>query len=182
VRDRVMSLLIGLVLRELFEFHLMQTDPNFANYRFNRATGQVVLLDFGATQSFAPSVAQAFRRLLDAGLDRDRSAAREAAMAVGLFDVRTPRSHQDAVMTMFDAAMEPLRMSGPFDFGSSDLAARLRDGGLAIGSQRESLHLPPADTLLIQRKIAGTYLLASRLRARVDVARLVAPWRHEPGR
>jgi predicted unusual protein kinase regulating ubiquinone biosynthesis (AarF/ABC1/UbiB family) len=31
-RDRVMTLLFALLLRELFEFRLVQTDPNFANY------------------------------------------------------------------------------------------------------------------------------------------------------
>ena len=33
-RDRVMGELIELVLRELFEFGVMQTDPNFANYLY----------------------------------------------------------------------------------------------------------------------------------------------------
>jgi predicted unusual protein kinase regulating ubiquinone biosynthesis (AarF/ABC1/UbiB family) len=33
-RNRVMTSLVALVLRELFEFGLMQTDPNFANYRY----------------------------------------------------------------------------------------------------------------------------------------------------
>ncbi|MFZ4625528.1 MAG: ABC1 kinase family protein, partial [Rhodoferax sp.] len=32
-RDRIVRLLVGLLFRELFEFGLMQTDPNFANYR-----------------------------------------------------------------------------------------------------------------------------------------------------
>lgn len=44
-RDRVMRLLIELVFRELFDFRMMQTDPNFANYRFDAMTKQVVLLD-----------------------------------------------------------------------------------------------------------------------------------------
>jgi predicted unusual protein kinase regulating ubiquinone biosynthesis (AarF/ABC1/UbiB family) len=32
-RDRVMGLLFSLLFREILEFHLVQTDPNFANYR-----------------------------------------------------------------------------------------------------------------------------------------------------
>jgi predicted unusual protein kinase regulating ubiquinone biosynthesis (AarF/ABC1/UbiB family) len=47
-RDRVMTLLFALLLRELFEFRLVQTDPNFANYRFEPDTRQLILLDFGA--------------------------------------------------------------------------------------------------------------------------------------
>ena len=45
-RDRVMTLLFALLLRELFEFRLVQTDPNFANYRFEPDTRQLILLDF----------------------------------------------------------------------------------------------------------------------------------------
>ena len=47
IRDRAVSALIELCLRELFDFGLMQTDPNFANYRWRPETGQIVLLDFG---------------------------------------------------------------------------------------------------------------------------------------
>ena len=50
-RDAAMRALIALVLRELFEFGVMQTDPNFANYRYQPTTGKLVLLDFGATRA-----------------------------------------------------------------------------------------------------------------------------------
>ncbi|HEX8555978.1 MAG TPA: AarF/ABC1/UbiB kinase family protein, partial [Sphingomonas sp.] len=49
-RDSLMQRLIDLVLRELFVFGLMQTDLNFANYRYQPATGKLVLLDFGAVR------------------------------------------------------------------------------------------------------------------------------------
>lgn len=45
-----MHLLLGLLFREIFSFHLVQTDPNFANYRYNHQTQQLILLDFGATR------------------------------------------------------------------------------------------------------------------------------------
>ncbi len=54
VRDRIMTLLLSLLLRELFEFEVMQTDPNFANYRYDRTQDRLVLLDFGATRQFRP--------------------------------------------------------------------------------------------------------------------------------
>jgi len=45
-RDAVAKALVQLVLRELFEWGIMQTDPNFANYRWQESTGKLVLLDF----------------------------------------------------------------------------------------------------------------------------------------
>ncbi|MEO0866112.1 MAG: AarF/ABC1/UbiB kinase family protein, partial [Pseudomonadota bacterium] len=56
-RDHVMTRLVTLMLRELFDFGVMQTDPNFANYRFAHDSGDVVLLDFGATRDLPDWVA-----------------------------------------------------------------------------------------------------------------------------
>lgn len=52
--DCIVRLLDKPVALELFEFGLMQTDPNFANYRYDPVTRQLILLDFGATRAFAP--------------------------------------------------------------------------------------------------------------------------------
>ena len=180
-RDRIMGLLIELVLRELFEFQLVQTDPNFANYLYNRAEEKLILLDFGATRSIPRAVADKYRRLMLAGLAGDRSGSREAAVSLGLFDERTPRKHQATVMKMLEIAMEPLRFDGAFDFGNTDVAARLRDAGVTIAVDRDFWHVPPMDVLFLQRKIGGMFLLASRLKARVNVNALLDPYSSQSG-
>jgi predicted unusual protein kinase regulating ubiquinone biosynthesis (AarF/ABC1/UbiB family) len=176
-RDHVMTLLIDLVLRELFEFGLMQTDPNFANYRYNTATQQIVLLDFGATRAFVPAMVAKFHQLMVTGLRRDRQGVRAAAINIGYFDESTLSKHQNAVLDMIELAMEPLRSESGFDFGRSDLAARLRDMGLDIGAERDFWHIPPMDALFLQRKVAGMFLLASKLKARVQIKQVVQMYR-----
>jgi len=172
-RDRLMTLLIGLLFRELFEFALMQTDPNFANYRYNTRTQQMILLDFGATREFPAEMAPAYRQLMRAGLAGDRAASRRAMIEIGFFDEQTLQRHQDAVVNIFEMSLEPLLQTGHFDFGNTDVAVRLRDAGMAIGEQRDFWHIPPMDTLFLQRKFGGVYMLASRLKARVDVRSLM---------
>ena len=172
-RDRIMTLLIGLLLRELFSFRLMQTDPNFANYRYSVATEKLVLLDFGASRAFGPAIVQDFRSLMIAGIDDNRDGIRHAMMRIGFFDAQTPTRHQDMVLAMFDLAMQPLRQDALFDFGSTDLAVRLRDMGMDLGAARDFWHIPPMDALFLQRKFAGMYLLAAKLRARVNVRQLM---------
>jgi hypothetical protein len=39
--------------------------------------------------------------------------------------------------------------------------------GLAMGSDQDLTHVPPAATLFLHRKIGGMYLLATKLKARV---------------
>jgi hypothetical protein len=40
---------------------------------------------------------------------------------------------------------------------------------MALGMEREFFQLPPADAMLLQRKFGGLYLLAIRLKARVNL-------------
>ena len=173
LRDKVAAALIDLVLREIFVFGAMQTDPNWANYRYCPPSGRIVLLDFGAVQTIAPSLAADFRALAQVALDGEPKATRDAMLRIGYFGPTTAPHHQTLIQSMFDLAMGPLRQSTPFDFGQSDLLEQLRDMGLAIGSDRDLAHVPPAATLFLHRKIGGMYLMAAKLRARVALRPMV---------
>ena len=177
MRDRIATALIDLVLREMFTFGLMQTDPNLANYRVDATTGRLILLDFGAVRRIDPAISARFRTLLNAGLDGDADLIRSAMGQIGYFGATTAPHHQALIQRMFDCAMAPLRQTTPYDFGSALLLGQLRDMGLAIGSDRDLAHVPPADTLFLHRKIGGMYLLATRLRARVNLRALVDIYR-----
>ncbi|MBC7737153.1 MAG: AarF/ABC1/UbiB kinase family protein, partial [Candidatus Saccharibacteria bacterium] len=119
VRDRVAEALINLVLRELFVFGAMQTDPNLANYRYDPQTGRIVLLDFGAVQPIAPDLAADFRALARVALDGGDAETRAAMMQIGYFGPATAPHHQELIQAMFNTAMDPLRQETLFDFGQS---------------------------------------------------------------
>ena len=168
-RDRVAALLLELVFRELFEFGLIQTDPNFANFLYHRESAQLGLLDFGATRSLSDAVKHGYRSLLVAALQEDRQAMADSAQGMGYFREASHADQRVAVIDLFLQVTEPARFQGQYDFGSSDLPLRIRDAGLALSFEQGYWHTPPADVLFIHRKLAGLYLLAARLRARVDV-------------
>ncbi len=171
-RDAVMTTLIGLVLRELFEFGVMQTDPNFANYRYQPDSGRLVLLDFGAARAVAGDTVTGYRRLIQAGLDNDRTAMRAAAVAAGFVGSGAVDRHEARLDAMIDIILGELNRPGPFDFGDRRFVEALRDNGAAIAIDKAAWHVPPADILFVQRKISGTALLAARLAARVDIRTL----------
>ncbi|WP_409276924.1 ABC1 kinase family protein [Pseudomonas defluvii] len=175
-RDRIIALLFGLLMREVFEFQCVQTDPNFANYRYQRDTGRMVLLDFGATRRYARNSTEAFRRLLIAGLREDRAAIAEAALDVGYFQPETLPRHRALLTDLIAQACEPLRHQGAYDFAASDLAVRLRDAGWQLGADRDFWGAPPVDVLFLHRKVGGLYLLAAKMKARVDVRSLFEPY------
>ncbi len=74
-RDQTAALLLRLVLREIFEFHFVQSDPNFANYLWLR-DGRIGLIDLGAGYAAPESLCLAYAHLFRASLreDRDRAA------------------------------------------------------------------------------------------------------------
>ncbi|WP_279482213.1 AarF/ABC1/UbiB kinase family protein [Aureimonas sp. SK2] len=173
-RDRIAALLIDLVLDELFRFGVMQTDPNFANFRYQPATGRVVLLDFGATRPVSPATAQAYRWLLAAGLSRDGGAVKKAAVDAGFLGAAAVRRHGDLIDRMIGLILAEASKSEAFDFSDRRVLALLRDQAATVAGDRETWHVPPTDTLFAQRKISGIALLAARLEARVDVRSMVA--------
>jgi predicted unusual protein kinase regulating ubiquinone biosynthesis (AarF/ABC1/UbiB family) len=176
LRDSVATRLAALTLRELFEFRLMQTDPNFANYRYDAAADRVVLLDFGATRAIPAPVAEAYRALLRAGSAGDRPQVAAAAEALGLIGPGLAPQHREGLLEIAGMAFAELRAPAPYDVVGRDLAGRLRDAGMALGSEGAPGHMPPADVLFVQRKLGGIYLLAHRLRARIDLGDLLRPW------
>jgi predicted unusual protein kinase regulating ubiquinone biosynthesis (AarF/ABC1/UbiB family) len=176
-RDNAMRALIALVLREMFEFGLMQTDPNFANFRYQPETGRIVLLDFGAVRPVDAATADGYRRLLMAGLDGDRDGAREAAVEAGFLGAAAVERHRVLVDRMIDVVIGEMRRDGPFDFGDRAFVGVLKEQGIEMAADRETWHIPPVGTLFAQRKISGTALLAARLKARVDVRTMVEGYR-----
>lgn len=178
VRDDVAARLIGLVLEELFTFNLMQTDPNFANFRWQAATenefgGRVVLLDFGAARSFPDGLAAKFRDVVRAGIAGEPEEMLRAMEAMGYLPEGLSDAHRRDVLALADLAFLPLRAGGVYDFGRRDLVAELRDRGMALGMDRDLWHVPPPEVLFLHRKFGGLYLLVARLRARVDLDRVM---------
>ncbi|MDQ3078732.1 MAG: AarF/ABC1/UbiB kinase family protein [Pseudomonadota bacterium] len=171
-RNAAMASLISLVLRELFEFGVMQTDPNFANYRFQPDSGRLVLLDFGATRAVGDKSANAYWRLLQAGLDEDRKRVSEAAVEAGFIGPEVIVRHGARLEKMIAIILAELHRPGPFDFSNRRFVGALRDHGIEVAADKATWHVPPADILFVQRKISGTALLAARLEAQVDVRAL----------
>ena len=94
-------------------------------------------------------------------------------IAIGLMAPDTPARHRASIAALFDTAFGPLRTGGIFDFADNRIAASVRDEGLAMATDRDFWHIPPIDTLFLQRKFGGVYLLGARLGARVDVRGLL---------
>lgn len=171
-RSFVAEQLINLFFKEMFEFKLIQTDPNFANFHYQTETQKIVLFDFGATREISTELSSAYLALFKAGSDSSREGVLKAASQIGYFKDDIMDNYKNNVIDLFLMACEPLRHDGEFDFKHSELALKIKDAGLALSAQSQQWHTPPVDALFIHRKLAGLYLIAARLGAKIDVRAL----------
>ena len=174
VRDQTMGALLDLVLRELFVFGFMQTDPNFANYRWQPATGKIVLLDFGAARPVPAATIDAYRTLMRAGLAQDRAAMRAALVEVGFINQGLLDQHGAAFDGIIDIILTHGSKPGMFNFSDRSFVEGIRDLTKPIAEDRRNWHLPPMDTLFVQRKVSGTALLAVKMQASLPLLAMVA--------
>ncbi len=165
-RDETASLLLRLVLREFFEFQFLQSDPNFANYLL-LADGRVGLLDLGAGFEAPPALCEQYAQLLQSAMDDDRDAIHDIALEIGFIEPKDDSEVAEATVNLIRLATEPFREPGAYDFGSTELPARARESSMALVFKHGLWRPPPPETLFLQRKLGGTFLLCVRIGGRV---------------
>lgn len=174
VRNRVGEELERLLFRELFEFRLMQTDPNFANYLYQPEQQRIVLLDFGSTVSFEADFTERFRRITRALVVDDYDAIWRHAEAIGYLKPGDSPAYCGRVIGLIRIICEPIREDRVYDFAASDVAVRARDAGLELAMKSGGeLRSPPPETVFLHRKLVGSFLLCGRIRAQLNAQEVI---------
>ncbi len=175
-KNDVMTALLDLLFKELFELQMVQTDPNFANYLYLQETKQIGLLDFGATREYSEQFSKGYLHAFASVLAQDQKGLNDALTQIGFFSQTILPEQRDAVLSLVKMACEPMQLDEEYDFKASGLAQKLREAGTILSLEQDYWHTPPADALFLHRKIGGMYLLAARIGAKVNIHRLVTPY------
>ena len=151
----------------------MQTDPNFANYRWQEDSGKIVLLDFGAARPVPDETAE---RLSSPDARGPRRQQRCPARHIDRRRFVSPLALQrqkPALDAMIATLMTHLGKPGLFDFADRSFTDEVRQQVETIAADRAAWHIPPADTLFVQRKVSGTALLAIRMKSKMPLRDMV---------
>lgn len=175
-RDELMTHMFELMLLELFDLRLMQTDANFANYHYQASTQKIVLLDFGASRTFPKKFVSDYKRLIRAVISQDDIALIDAADRLGYHARSASKDYQQFLLGIFYIGLEPFAHRGDYDFADANLSSRLTAISEQAHDFKEFWQTPPTNILYLHRKLAGMFLLATRLGARVNCNALVLPW------
>lgn len=110
---------------------------------------------------------------MQAGLAEDAAALKAALIDVGFVAPQTLKRHEGALDAMIAVLLAHLGREGLFDFADRGFVDRVRAQAQTMVADRAAWHIPPADTLFVQRKISGTALLAVRMKARLPLRAMV---------
>lgn len=196
-RNQLATAMLDLFLNEVFAWDLMQTDPNFGNYRIRvgASADQLILLDFGALMQCSPSFLDALGSTIVSGQQGDRKGVVRGLTDLGCL---TPASSMHAQTTFADfclGLLEPLRdpadlptqylnAQGQYRWGASGLMKR---AGLKAAESAASRHFstPAREFAFVARKLTGVFTFiavlnaefngAPRLKAHQGLQRVLTP-------
>ncbi|GAA6138779.1 AarF/ABC1/UbiB kinase family protein [Arenicella sp. 4NH20-0111] len=188
-RDSLAECMLELFFKEIFEWGLMQTDPNFGNYRIQvgAEVDKLVLLDFGAVHPLPTTFTDPLNRTILSAQVVDTQRVIE-----GLIELNCLReSDSDTVKESFADfccyILEPFRESyrGGGDYALSDgrydwRASKLLKRAGKIGSKGmvvKGFAVPPSEFMLMVRKLTGVFTFVSALGAKTKSAHILSKYR-----
>jgi aarF domain-containing kinase len=171
-RNWIGTQIMRLCLREIAEFHYMQTDPNWTNFLYNARTNKLELLDFGASRAYPEKFISTYVRTLIAATRNDKKTCHDLSIELGYLTGMESKAMVDAHISSMTTLAEPFMLSSPdlYDFSNQTITDRVR--ALIPLMIRERLAPPPEETYSLHRKLSGAFLLCARLGSAVPCKQL----------
>jgi len=202
-RDALGRAMLELFFYELYDWGLLQTDPNFGNYllrledrRRTLAHDELALLDFGSVMDCSPEFLHFLRQTIAASQEQDVEGIVEGLIGLGCLQADASEEGRRMFADFCLNLLEPLRPAaelpaeflneeGEYCWGRSRL---MRRAGKQAAASATSRHFTPPsrEFALIARKLTGVFNFIAVLDAQFNACdmleRHVAAWRERERR
>ena len=184
-RNALGRAMLELFFIELYEWGVLQTDPNFGNYlvEIGRGEDRLVLLDFGSTIDCDDAFRRNFGNAIAAGQIGDRELLADSLVGLGCLRDDASDFARDSFCDFCEMLLEPLREpgrlppeylneKGEYCWGRSRLMQRV---GKQAASSAATRHFatPSRDFAMIVRKLTGVFTFITVLEAEFNGHALV---------
>ncbi len=200
-RNALAKAMLDLFFYELYDWGVLQSDPNFGNYlvqvapRGSGETDRLALLDFGSMLDCSEAFQHHLRCAIAAGFDDDTEALVQTLIGLGCLRPNSSQQARDLFTDFCMHLLEPLRApenlpaevlnrKGEYRWGESRLMQR---AGKKAAANAVSPHfdIPSREFAVIARKLTGVFTFISVLGAEFNghdaVAAHIARWREREG-
>lgn len=165
-RNFVASAMLNLLMREIFEFHMMQTDPNWSNFFYDPEKKKINLLDFGASREYSDDFVDEYIEVVRAAQLGDRNTVLEKSRNLKFLTGYEAKVMEDAHIDAVMILGEPFAEDGEFDFSTQDTQRRIVN--LVPTMMEYRLTAPPEESYSLHRKLSGGFLIATKLKSKFE--------------
>lgn len=168
-RNYIASNYLDLYYKELFNWHLVQTDPHLGNYKIRinpDGKHQIILYDFGATRKYSTEFILPYLSMVKSIQEQNNEEFNKSAKKLKMiFDEDDPQLQKEFKDFCFET-VEPFA-DHEYDWKATNLPERLSKRGFQM-VKNHKWRTPPSELLFLDRKTAGVFIFLSALRAKMN--------------
>ena len=172
-QNRIGQNLVDLVLREVFEFNHVQTDPNLANYLIDPDTHQLILLDFGACVRISETSLNVYQTLLNAGITLEPKRIKRVFLDHNLLPPALHSAEDAFVDQVLKTVTSELGAADTFSLARSRVFDLLELNDVKLYTALLPHENLPVDLIFTQRKIIGLVLFLRSLGGSLPVMEML---------
>ena len=172
-RDEISLNLIELLFNEIFNFKMVQTDPNLANFLLTRGGKSICILDFGACCRVSEDTHRLYKELLSVALSLDLNSIKSFLQEKNFIPQETSMAGTKFLENIISVTINELSKDETFDFQKSKVFQLIVQENLNLYFDLIPSSVLVSDFIFIQRKIFGLILFFRSIGTKLPLLKIL---------
>ena len=172
-RDEISLNLIELLFNEIFNFRMVQTDPNLANFLLTRGGKSICILDFGACCRVSEDTYRLYKELLSVALSLDLNCIKSFLQEKNFIPQETSMAGTKFLENIISVTINELSKDETFDFQKSKVFQLIVQENLNLYFDLIPSSVLGSDFIFIQRKIFGLILFFRSIGTKLPLLKIL---------